>query len=256
MAEPPTLPAAVLRYAERGPEEPWLFRPEGWDWRWWSWGEAARRMSAWAEQLDGLPAGSLLSFSYTALPDLVVLDLAIQAAGMVPVPVSGPVAEGWGERIPLDPSPPGPLSHRPPAGRERGDFAEAVARVAADLDAPPKEGARDIVVLSGPLERPEERAMLSWATWTGAAVVLEPNAALRVATAGWVRPTVFHGTAEEMAALRTWVEKEGKGWLRRRARLPFGRLRRILVTGKRMSGEEARFWEELGVKVGVIESGA
>ena len=94
MPELPTLPAALLRHAELGREEPWLFRPEGWDWRWWSWGEAARRMSAWVERLAALPAGSPVSFSYTALPEAVILDLAIQAAGLVSVPVSGPVAEG------------------------------------------------------------------------------------------------------------------------------------------------------------------
>lgn len=252
MAEPPTLPAAVLRHAEANPEQPWLFRPEGWDWRWWSWKEAAVRMSTWAEQMSGLPEGSLLSFSYTAFPDLVVLDLAIQAARMVPVPVSGPVLEGWGERLDLDPSPPSPLSHRPPSGRESGNVADEFARGRAE---PLRKTARDIVVLSGPLERPEERAMLSWATLAGAAIVLEPNPAVRVATAAWVRPTVFHGTAEEIAALRTWVEKEGKGgWLRRRARLPFGRLRRILVTGKGLSAEEARFWEDRGVETGGVES--
>src|SRR6185295_5492287 len=112
---------------------------------------------------------------------------------------------------------------------------------------------RDIVVLSGPLEIPEERAMLSWATVAGAAVVLEPNPALRVATAAWVRPTVFHGTAAEVAALRTWVEKEKRGWLRRRPRLPFRRLRTVLLTGaEALPLEEEAFWADRGVRVARI----
>lgn len=109
---------------------------------------------------------------------------------------------------------------------------------------------RDIVVLSGSIEIPEERAMLSWATLAGAAVVLEPNPALRVATAAWVRPTVFHGTAAELATLRKWVEKERKGWLRRAPRLPFRRLRIVLLTGpEALRVEEEAFWRERGVRV-------
>jgi hypothetical protein len=109
---------------------------------------------------------------------------------------------------------------------------------------------RDIVILSGSLELPEERAMLSWATLAGAAVVLEPNPALRVATAAWVRPTVFHGTAAELAALRKWVEKERKGFFCRDPRLPFRRLRMVLVTGpEALRVEEEAFWSERGVRV-------
>lgn len=249
MPEPPSLPTALLRHAKLGPEEPWLFRPEGWDWRWWSWGEAACRMSLWAERLATLPAGSRVSFSCTALPEAVILDLAVQAAGLVPVPVSGPVPEGWGERFEIDPPSPGPLFQRSPGEAAMPDLAAMAERVQAEIGPPPRQGAREIVVLSGPLDRPEERAMLSWATVAGAAVVLEPNPAYRVATAAWVRPTVFHGTAEEIAVLRGWVEKEGRGWFRK---LPFRRLRRVLVVGGEMGTEEKGFWEDQGVGIGRI----
>lgn len=111
-------------------------------------------------------------------------------------------------------------------------------------------GGREIVVLSGSIEVPEERAMLSWATLAGAAVVLEPNPALRPATAAWVRPTAFHGTTAELTALRKWVEKEKKGWLWHRPRLPFRRLRTILVMGpEALSEEDEAFWSGWGVEV-------
>lgn len=203
-------------------------------------------MSAWAERLAGLPAGSQVSFSYTALPEAVILDLAIQAAGLASVPVSGSVPKGWGERFEIDPPSPVPLFHRSPGEGAMPDLAAIAERVQAEIG-PPRKGSREIVVLSGPLSQPEERAMLSWATVAGAAVVLEPNPALRVATAAWVRPTVFHGTVEEIAALRGWVEKEGKGWFRRR-RLPFRRLRRVLVVGTGALADEA-FWNERGVGI-------
>jgi hypothetical protein len=109
-------------------------------------------------------------------------------------------------------------------------------------------GRREIVVLGGPLEDAAERAMLAWATVAGAAVVLEPNPAFRVATAVWVRPTVFHGTAAELADLRARVEKERTGFWRRGPRLPFGRLRTVLVAGA-LAGDDEAFWRERGVRL-------
>src|SRR5215210_5730753 len=245
MSAPPNLPAALFRHAAAGREEPWLFRAEGWDWRWHSWGEVAGWVSAWAERLSGLPAGAHAAFSYAPRPPAVALDLAIQAAGLVPVPVSGDRegAEFWveieGEELRVS-----ELASRGPAAFETPpeDLVALAERVQAEIHGPLRKSPREIVVLGGPLERPEERAMLSWATVAGAAVVLEPDPALRVATAAWVRPTVFHGTAAELARLRTWVEKEGKGLLRQGPGLPFRRLRTVLVT-EEMSEEERGFWE-------------
>lgn len=104
---------------------------------------------------------------------------------------------------------------------------------------------RDIVVLSGPLDDPAERAMLSWAVRTGAAVVLEPDPAHKVATAAWARPTVFHGTPEEIAGLRQWVQKERRRWWRR--------LRAVLVKGAReLPAAEEAWWQGRGVEIGRI----
>lgn len=104
---------------------------------------------------------------------------------------------------------------------------------------------RDIVVLSGPLDDAIERAVLSWAVMTGAAVVLEPTQGHRVATAAWVRPTVFYGTAEEIAQLRLEVEKERPRWWRR--------LRAVLVKGaEALPDSEAAFWRPRWVEIGRI----
>ncbi len=314
MTAPPNLPAALLRHAASHREEPWLFRAEGWDWRWHSWGEIAREVLARAETLSAYAAGSRHVFPYTARPEAIVLDLAIQAAGLVSVPTSGPPPEP----SPLAPLPPPPLPpHRERGkeqeksrasflisapslpvrgegrGRERGGWGsegspgegggegageegrggegvggavvlrdnEPVELSAADLVAMAEQiqkrlhtaGEREIVVLSGSIGIPEERAMLSWATLAGAAVVLEPNPALRAATAAWVRPTAFHGTPAELTALRRWVEKEKKGWLRRRPRLPFRRLRTVLVMGpEALPEEDEAFWTARGVRVAWI----
>ena len=217
----PNLPAALFHHAAVHPDEPWLFHAEGWDWRWSSWGEVAREVMARAESFSGISAGSQYAFAYTARTEDVILDLAVQAAGLVAQPNGQPVELSAADLI-------------------------AMAERLQERIGPAKR--RDIVVLGGPLEIPEERAMLSWATLTGAAVVLEPNPALRVATAAWVRPTVFHGTAAELTALRGLVEKERRGW--RRPRLPFRRLWTVLVTGpEALRAEEEAFWTERGVRV-------
>ncbi len=259
--------SALLHHANLGEiagEEPWLFRSVGWDWHWSSWGELARQAAAWAA---GLPPASRAAFLYAPRPESVALDLAIQGAGLVSVPVSGEAmkgtytwveVEGEGGGVRFEASPP-PLSRE-----ERGDSGGAVVviggaqvevraeelmgmaeRVQAEIAPARRAGEREIVVLGGPLEQPAERAMLTWATVTGAAVALEPAPEMRIATAAWVRPTVFHGTAEEIAALRAWEEKGG-----RRRRLPFGRLRTVLVVDGELLGEKERaFWEGLGVRV-------
>ena len=290
MPVPPDLPAALFLHAGSSPEEPWLFQPEGWDWRWHSWREIAREVRARAEGLAAHPRGSRVAFPYAARPEAIVLDLAIQAAGLVAAPTSAPPPE------PSPPQPSSPAPSLPPSpgeegekqeevdlkapslpvrgegrGRERGGWGseggggavvirngQPVELSAADLIALAGRiqeliepiGKRDIVVLGGPLEDPDERAMLSWATLAGAAVVLEPNPALRLATAAWARPTIFHGTADELTALRQWVEKEKSRWLRRSPRLPFRRLRTVLVTGPEALGqEEKEFWEGRWVRV-------
>jgi hypothetical protein len=103
-------------------------------------------------------------------------------------------------------------------------------------------GDREIVVLGGTLADPVERSMMSWAILTGAALVLEPDPTLRMATAAWARPTLFHGTSAEIAELRARAGKARKG------RLPFRRLRTLLVVGD-LPDEEAAFWRERGVAV-------
>jgi len=121
-------------------------------------------------------------------------------------------------------------------------------RVQAEIAPARRAVEREIIVLGGSLETPEERAMLTWATVTGAAVVLEPSPELRIATAAWIRPTVFHGTAAEIAVLQAWAAK-GK----RKRGLPFGRLRTVLVAGSEDLGStEAEFWRNWGVTLGRV----
>jgi hypothetical protein len=244
VAPPPSLPAALLQRAAAAPEEPWLFRAEGWDWVWYPWRELAGWMERWRESLSPLPAGSRAAFQYDASPESVILDLAVQAAGLVSAPNGGREDSWWIERRGLE------IAVSPSGSSSRRNDAGAVERMAEEIVAAGERlrgligetGEREIVVLGGPLEDPLERTMMAWATLSGAAVVLEPAPSLRAATAAWVRPTVFHGTPAEIADLRA---RTGKG---RKGRLPFRRLRAVLATGA-LPAEEEAFWRERGVRV-------
>jgi hypothetical protein len=220
------------------PEEPWLFRAEGWDWIWHPWRELAGWMERWREPLSALPAGSRAAFSYDARPESVILDLAIQAAGLVPAPNGGREDAFWIERRGLEIEI-SPCSHPPLSGWTGAETVVAAEGLQEEIGG---TGEREIVVLGGPLEDPMERMMMAWATLSGAAVVLEPDPALRAATAAWVRPTVFHGTPGEIADLRARAGKRRKG------RLPFRRLRALVVVGT-LAEEDAAFWEERGAQV-------
>lgn len=243
MAPPPTLPAALLRHAAADPEEPWLFRAEGWDWVWHPWRELAGWMERWREALSALPVGSRAAFQYDARPESVILDLAIQAAGLVPAPNGEREDAFWIERRGLEIEIT-PGSHPPLSGWTGAEIVAAGERLQGEIG---EAGGRQIVVLGGPLEDPLERTMMAWATLSGAAVVLEPEPALRAATAAWVRPTVFHGTPGEIADLRARAGKARKG------RLPFRRLRTVVVAGT-LPAEEAAFWRERGVRTLTTQS--
>lgn len=244
MPAPPSLPAALFERAALDPEEPWLFRSEGWDWPWQPWGDAARRVSFWAERLSGLPPRTRVAFADQPRPETVILDLAIQAAGLVSVPArrEGDLegCQVWADLSPDSGAPAGLERLRLPAfgegtglvpdrapgsviARREGhavelsqeDLLALADRIQAQIPPPPKP-LRDVLVAGRSLADIEDRAVLAWATVTGAAVLLPPTPESRVATAAWARVTVFHGTEEEIAALRTAMGRR------------FGRLRAVL----------------------------
>jgi hypothetical protein len=136
------------------------------------------------------------------------------------------------------------------------DLAEAADQIANAIEARPPSG-RDILVLGGALDDPATRALLSWATVAGAALLLETDPENVLGTAVWARPTVFAGTVDEAARFRRAAERYDQGWprrlvrtLRRRPGLPFGRLRALLVTDTGpLPQDDESFWRERGVAV-------
>jgi hypothetical protein len=236
----------------------------------------------------------------------VTVDLALQAAGFVPVPVAV-TAEGdegaWrraaaargavaavGREADFDVD----RSARredvgPPAagGAEEADLAAWSARTVAagpanataphpplpipslaDLFAAAETlqctaaGAAphcEVAVTTAALENPGERLLLAWSLLAGAALVLEPEPAARVATAVWARPTLFAGTAAEAAHLareaESWQREWREGWtarLLRRLRKapgkpsrPFGRLHTLVIDGP--TAPDPSPWQRQGV---------
>lgn len=176
----------------------------------------------------------------------MVLDLAIQAAGLI----SAPGSEGVPDLPPWDGDGEGEIPDRPAGGVVVGDRELAqedlIAAAAAFQEAlAPVDGEREIVVM-GRLER----TLLSWATVYGAALLLAPSPESLVGSAVWARPTLFCGNAAELAAFRHAVEQEKPPfWVRKKGRLPFGRLRTVLWIGEGPSDEERGFWEGRGVRV-------
>jgi hypothetical protein len=191
----------------------------------------ARRMTLDAGRAALLPPVVPVGIPFRADPDWVSLDLAVQASGrrvMVRVP-EGEATTSWSAAELV---------------AEGESFGAALERVAG----PPARG-REIAVWSGPPDDPDRRAFLAWATLCGAALVLEPDPEALAATAAWARPTVFQGTANDLAALRQSVEeRSSRRWFRRAPALPLRRLRAVQVVGSLgLSDADEAFWRGRGV---------
>lgn len=131
---PPSLAAALFRHAAARPEEPWVFRPEGLDWRWHPFGEMARRVALDAARFPEIPSGSLVEIPFRADPAWLSLDLGVQASGRV----AG--RSVWPDATPAAPTPGeeeggGPVSPWPDPPRAPGE--RATRRTWRDLPLPP-----------------------------------------------------------------------------------------------------------------------
>jgi hypothetical protein len=218
---PESLPAAVERHAAAHPASPWLFDRRGWDWSWISWQDGAREVASRAAALAGLPAGAGVDIPDQPRPAALLAELAALAAGHTAV------AEGR----PLP-------SH--------ADLQAGAAALTAVLGTGRE---RDIVVSGPGFADPADQRFLAWALVAGAAVLFDPDPASCIATAAWARPTVFQGTAAELAALAGHAAAFRPPWpRRRRPRLPFGRLRAVLPRGP-LPAADAAFWKDRGVLV-------
>lgn len=279
--------AALGRHARRAPEQPWLFHRPDVDWRWRSWGQVAAQAGAGPLAVRGElpPRGSAVPYPAYVHPDSLALDLALAAAGFAPLPLppqpwppeDEPLAAPPLTELAISPAPesgggPGAelaaladaSAHGGAVVRSGGepvrltaDALGARARAAlAPLGEPP---AGDVIVLGAPLFVASERLLFTWAALAGAAVVLEPSAAARAETVRWVRPTLLHGTAAELADVfsagsprprRRWRARFVSGSAPARLAPPFDRVRGVLVFGAEpLPAALEAPWREAGVPV-------
>jgi hypothetical protein len=195
-----------------------------------------------------------VDFAWLPRPESAVLDLAIQAAGLI----SAPGSERVLDLPPWDGDGEGALPDRPAGGVMIGDRevsqAELISAAGAFQEAlAPGDGEREIAVIGRSPATRLERVLLSWSTVYGAALLLAPSPESLVGSAVWARPTVFYGTTSELSAFRHAVEQEKPSfWDRRKGRLPFGRLRTVLWSGDGPSEEARGFWESRGVRTGFL----
>lgn len=106
-----SLPERLGARARLTPEEPWLFYFSNLDWRWLSFAEVHAAVTATAVELDaalgaaGVDRGGSVAFSDRRSAASVMVDLALQAAGRVPLPIP---REGAGGPAYPDSPPAGP----------------------------------------------------------------------------------------------------------------------------------------------------
>lgn len=243
---PPSPPAALAEQAARHPERPFLFWPEGLDWRWASFAEVAA-------DVDRLRGGTPARLEETSAAPAAVVAALSEIAGSPPAggsPAPGAAARGL------------PASDRA-AERAATGPAETAAALGRALAGPtPLRPRREVVVVAPPFADEGAGAFFAWAVVAGAAIVVEPSPSALVATAAWARPTVFRGDAAQAAALAGEAEAAERAgfaaWWRRLRRLlgaepppplPFHRLHTLLLAGPPPAEEDLRFWRQRGTRV-------
>ena len=187
-------------------------------------------------------------------------------------------ASGAGEAGDVGGASGAPLGMSGPAGAAGGELQVAARGEAALLDAAAAvESAvaatagrrrdsrdREVLVAGWPLGRWEGRLFGAWALLSGAVLVLEPDPERRPGAVRWARPTVFYGSADELAALRLQATARagaGRRWLAglpglpglprrpdRHPPRPWGRLRTLFQDGS-PDAAEAAFWAARGARL-------
>ncbi len=231
-AEGGELLSLLSRRAAESPAQPWLFAPDGLDWRWWSWARAESAVAGVAAGLlaAGLAAGTPLEIAPEASPGGVLAWLAALGAGLRPV-IGGPAAPfrlltAGGPR----PERTAFLLERREAGSEaerqllpaphRGGRRTTQPETAARHR---REG-RPVLLRARACAAPEDRALVVWTLRAEAALVLEPAPAAFAAALHWARPTHLAEPSETLDLLaealpRLAGGRDPEGRLARRSRL-------------------------------------
>jgi hypothetical protein len=263
------------------PAAPIAFQRDRSDWPWLNAASLEARVDSAERALGPFAGGERVAWWARLSFDHLALDLAIQRCAALSdprplddLPRGGAVPGEWWVSIGSAEPAAGnrvwfPIAGRaavPPMGRD--PFKAPVGGVAVTLTSGARQiwsaeehrqraielsgglgesTRRDIVVLHRPLSEPGSRLLCTWALLSGAALLLEPDAAMWLSSAVWARPTILAATREEFEWAVSWLESSPSEKLRRRGG-PFGRLRRLVVLDARATALP-QAWRRLGVAV-------
>lgn len=236
---------------------------------------------------SGTPdSGNCVPYRDYGDPDSIALDLALAAAGYDPQPLPArpwpPEGGPEGPELAVEPAPGrfAPAAEIPavlagPVGGARvleaGEWrrlgaVELVRSATEAFGSLPRAPRRDILVLHRSLAEPAQRLLLTWAALTDSALILLPRPESSPAeddwyreTLAWVRPTLLHGTAAELTALRRELDPRFRRrwpWHRRpRLAPPLDRVRGVMVLGgEELAEDETSFWQTAGVPVVAVSN--
>ncbi|HEV8631039.1 MAG TPA: AMP-binding protein [Thermoanaerobaculia bacterium] len=281
--------AALAAHAAANPADPCVVFPDQHgEWRWRSWRWLAARATAYAQALDGVPAGSAVGYPWRPQPEALAADLGIQAAGAVAVPAS---LEG-GPSLP-------PLVRWLAIDGGEGPREVTAVTVAAEADAVQRHLGEDVTELpplpaesrapgtAGALVRHAD----AWLPWGERQAESAARALVRPPSARETRPIALVSGNLAAAPERAWIgwalaagaclvlpgdaalAAWGLWWPRptdaclpveslaglralfasfgtpRRCRRQLARLQRLVVWGNEPASEEVAAWAELGVAV-------
>jgi len=248
----PSADGAVAGLAGRAadtPEEPWLFHPDGWDWRWRSWCQVADQAARGAAEVLRAPAELRRVGCPDRLdPDAVAAVLAVVAAGRTAVPGgAGEVAfpacrsrlDRWRPEVLAPASSGGAVEVEDGETLTDADLAAGAGSLAALLpeELGTRPGARPILCAAPDLPLRARWTLLAWSVLHAAAWALEPDPDSFLGAVLWVRPTVVAvgpGGVDRLAAA-----------LGERRNRRHHRLRAVVVAGER--APDAGVWQDLGV---------
>jgi hypothetical protein len=244
---------------------PWLFFRDGWDWRYWTWGETERRIADLVAAFgvsQASVAGHRVGLPRVPSPELVALHCALEAVGALGVPLYDRAAAEEAH-LPLwvelagDGSPrvavlgtevTTPETASELALRSEWELALALDRLVLEVtsSSPRRDTRREIVVDALPFGSPQSRAGWRWLLWRRGVAVLAPSPASFVDVVSWARPTLLWASGSQVDALWTTV-RAIRVRFRRRRRL--ARLRLVLCFGEAPASEASAGLRELGVVV-------
>lgn len=222
-----SLPALLAARAESAPAAPWLIYRDRLDWAWHSCAQVADRVARLAAGLKVAP-GRPVPVDGRLDPTAIAVDIGVQACGGVATASAAVTETGdpVAVRSRLDRWQPTAIDLRL-AARSAAEVVVGGQPVALDpaalwarcacIDEQWQAGRtveKPVALICGTLRDPGVRSLVAWTLVRGAALALEPDAALAAQAVSWVRPHVAVVPRGAIDAVCDAVVGQKKRWRR------------------------------------------